>query len=157
MQTRTIISILLIPALSAPLQVVGVAAQASSAEAAIVQFQRAADTYAFTHRQTERRGASPARMTEGAIVTPMVAVVFRDRIQAALRKPGCAPPTRAEADFSVPRVNESSQSSAALPSCIASALPRLPAELEYRAAGVAMVLADAHLRIVVDVLHGAFP
>ena len=34
--------------------------------AVIVQFQRAADSYAFQHRQTERRGTSPAPAIEGA-------------------------------------------------------------------------------------------
>jgi hypothetical protein len=44
-----------------------------------------------------------------------------------------------------------------VPPCIASVLPPLPNELEYRAAGVALLLADAHVHVVVDVLHAAFP
>jgi hypothetical protein len=38
-----------------------------------------------------------------------------------------------------------------------AALPKLPPELDYRSAGVALVLVDAHAGLVVDVLHGAFP
>ena len=42
------------------------------------------------------------------------------------------------------------------PSCIATMLPGLPTELEYRVSGIALLLIDAHLAIVVDVLHAAF-
>jgi hypothetical protein len=122
---------------------------------ALVEFQRAADSYAFTHRQTERRGAAPPAMTEGTLFTPMVSAVFRSRIQSA-RAAGCAVPG-AGADYAVPRVNDPTAGSAGVPPCIAAALPRLPAELEYRMAGVALLLADAHLHIVIDVLHAAFP
>jgi hypothetical protein len=122
---------------------------------ALVEFQRAADSYAFTHRRTERRGTAPPAMTEGTLFTPMVSAVFRSRIQSA-RAAGCAVPG-AGADYAVPRVNDATARSVAVPPCIAAALPKLPAELEYRMAGVALLLADAHLHIVVDVLHAAFP
>jgi len=119
----------------------------------IVQFQRAADSYAFHHRQTERRGASPAPLIEGAFFTPQVAAAFRDRIRTS----GCEVPQGRSGDFAVPRPNESSEGTGALPSCLSAVLPALPAELEYRVSGVALLLADAHLHIVVDVLHAAFP
>ena len=44
-----------------------------------------------------------------------------------------------------------------LPGCVSSVLPRLPEELEYRSAGVALILLDTHANMVVDVLDGALP
>jgi len=119
----------------------------------ILQFQRAADSYAFQHRQTERRGAAPAPapMVEGAFFTPPVAAALRDRLRAA----GCA--AAGGQEFVVPRVNSSTEGTSPLPSCMSAALPKLPPELEYRVAGVALLLADAHLHLVVDVLHAALP
>lgn len=121
--------------------------------AVIVQFQRAADSYAFQHRQTERRGASPAPLVEGAFFTPLVAAEFRNRIRIS----GCAIPQPRDTDSAVPRPNGSTEGTSPLGPCLSAALPALPAELEYRASGVALLLADAHLHIVVDVLHAAFP
>ena len=120
--------------------------------AAIVQFQRAADSYAFQHRQIERRGAVPAVSAEGAFFTPQAAAAFRDRLRAA----NCERPPAVEGGFVVPRVNGSSDGTSPLSPCLADALPKLPPELEYRFAGVALILADAHLRVVVDVLHAAW-
>ena len=118
-------------------------------QSVMLQFQRAADSYAFQHRQTERRGAPPAPLVEGAFFTPAVAAEFRNRLRAA----GCEPAGGQESV--VPRVNSSTEGTGPLPSCMSAALPKLPPELEYRAAGVALILADAHLHIVVDVLHAA--
>lgn len=138
------------------LSAVGAGAQTSFAdEQAILQFQRAADSYAFAHRQTERRGAVPTTLVEGTLFTPAAANAFRSRIRSALAS-GCVLPDPG-ADFSVPRVNTATTGTAVVPPCIAAALPKLPAELEFRLSGVALVLADAHLHIVVDVLHAAFP
>jgi hypothetical protein len=120
--------------------------------AVIVQFQRAADSYAFQHRQTERRGVSPAPLVEGAFFTPLVAAAFRHRIRIS----GCEI-QGSEGDFAVPRPNASTKGSSLLPPCLAGVLPALPEELEYRSSGVALLLVDAHLHIVVDVLHAAFP
>ena len=132
-----------------------VAAQArqQTDSAVIVQFQRAADSYAFHHRQAERRAAAPAPLVEGAFFTPMVASAFRDRI----RRSGCQVSQGSAGDSAVPRPNESSEGAGPLPQCLSAVLPALPAELEYRVSGVALLLADAHLHIVVDVLHAAFP
>lgn len=124
-------------------------------EQAIVQFQRAADSYAFAHRQTERRGAVLTDLVEGALFTPPVANAFRSRVRSALAN-GCVLPDPG-ADFSVPRVNTATIGTAIVPPCIVAALPKLPAELEYRMSGIALVLGDAHLHIVVDVLHAALP
>lgn len=136
------------------LSVVTASAQSFAAEQAIIQFQRAADSYAFTHRQSERRGGAPAPTAEGTLFTPQVADLFRSGIRLATRT-GCAVAVSRET-FVVPRVNASITGSADVPPCMLAALPKLPAELEYRMAGVALVLADAHLHVVVDVLHAAF-
>ncbi len=123
----------------------------------IVAFQRAADAYAFAHRRTERRGAPPGLLVEGGFFTPLAAAEFRTRLRLAMSRGGCDQPDSSGADFRVPQVNASSEGSRALSPCIVAYLPKLPAELEFRSAGVALVLADAHLHVVVDVLHAAFP
>jgi hypothetical protein len=137
---------------------------------AIVEFQRSADAYAFQHRQVERRAAGatardamaagmravrPAAR-DGDFFTPLVEAAFRSRLAKALRSPGCSlgPAT---ADFAVPRPNQDAGTAPALPKCAAAVLPALPPELEYRAAGVALLLVDTHAALVVDVLHAAFP
>ena len=122
--------------------------------AVILQFERAADTYAFTHRQDDRRGTTPARLVEGEFFTPLVAASFRARIRSAA---GCNTPERGEGSAVVPSVNASSAGTIPLTPCLVNVLPRLPEELEYRAAAVALLLTDAHRGIVVDVLHAAFP
>jgi hypothetical protein len=119
----------------------------------IVEFQRAADAYAFGHRQTERRGAAMTPAVEGALFTPQAAAVLRSRIQSTLVG-GCAV---SSAGGAVPRVNGGLDGTAGLPACMTAVLPRLPDELQYRSAGVALILADAHLSVVVDILHAAFP
>jgi universal stress protein A len=120
--------------------------------AVIVQFQRAADSYAFQHRQAERRGVSPASLIEGAFFTPQAAAAFRHRIRVS----GCAVPQPSDADSVVPRPSGSIEGTRPPGPCLSAVLPALPAELEYRVRGVALLLADAHLHVVVDVLHAAF-
>ena len=124
---------------------------------AMLEFQRAADSYAFTHRQTERRGAATAVRSEGVIFTPVIGAAFRARIAAASRRDNCSVPRPSDTDFVVPRVNTSIAGSHEVPPCIAAVLPPLPAELQYRFSGIALLLVDAHLKVVVDVLHAAFP
>lgn len=121
--------------------------------AVIAPFQRAADSYAFQHRQAERRGVSPAPAVEGAFFTPQVAAAFRHRIRVS----GCEIPQQGEGNAVVPRANDSTEGTGPLAPCLSAVLPALPAELEYRTRGVALLLADAHLHIVVDVLHAALP
>jgi hypothetical protein len=123
----------------------------------MLEFVRAADSYAFSHRQTDRRGAPAKARLEGSMFTPMVAQAFRARIARAAAAADCRLPAASQTDFVVPVVNGASAGSRELPSCVGAMLPRLPAELEYRVSGVALLLADAHLEIVVDVVHGAFP
>ncbi len=125
--------------------------------AIMVNFQRATDSYAFAHRQRERHGEWPAGRVEGTLFTPIVADAFRKRIRKAIAGEACRLADTPSGDFSVPRVNEPVDHAPAVPACIASMLPPLPDELEYRVAGVALLLVDGHLHIVVDVLHAAFP
>lgn len=130
-------------------------AMAQSGDAAILQFQRSADSYAFAARQVKPPGTVHARLEEGAIFTPQVAFALRGRIAVATRKSNCAiEPT---ADFVVPRVNDPAVTTRPLVPCVSTTLPKLPPELEYRMAGVALILADTNRHIVVDILHGAFP
>ena len=132
---------------------------------AITQFQRAVDGYAFQHRQIQRRlgeGADQAALAgalraarpsaDGDFFTPMVGDAFRRRIANRLRTPGC--------DLSgvvrgseVPRVGVAMLSWQRVPGCLEAILPRLPEELEYRVASVALILVDTHANLVV----GAFP
>jgi hypothetical protein len=142
---RIIVAILIVLIVPLPLH-----ARQQKDEAVILQFQRAADAYAFQHRQTERRGAAPAPLIEGAFFTPQVAAALRDRLRAA----GCT--NAAGQEFMVPRVSSSTEGTSPIQSCMSAAMPTLPPELEYRVAGVALILADAHLHIVVDILHAAF-
>lgn len=164
----------LIPGLSVALTIAAlpvVLAQDSFGDSEVmIVFQRATDAYAFAHRQIERRAgtadqrevsarlkASRATATEGALITPAVAAALRRRIAIAIRTRGCGAPEAGGVNFVVPGVNASADGTFALNACLTNALPRLPDELQYRSAGVALVLADAHHGIVVDVLHAAFP
>ena len=140
-------------ALAAMLGVAVSGAQTFPDDRALLQFQRAADSYAFAHRQDDRRGRAPSSFAEGEFFTPQVAATLRARIRIA----GCDLPGTGDGDFRVPRVNATTTGTIALSPCLVAVLPKLPPELEYRSAGVALVLADAHLHIVVDVLHAAFP
>lgn len=146
-----------------------VGAQPLPANVAIAQFQRAADAYAFQHRQIERRAgnkpdqaamARALRMAravpaEGSLFTATVSAAFRRRIAEALRGGRCAQAT--EASAVVPRASDDAATTHPLAACVDTVLPRLPEELVYRTAGVSLLLVDKHARLVIDVLHGAFP
>ena len=90
-------------------------AQQSDA-AVILQFERAADTYAFTHRQDDRRGTTPARLVEGEFFTPIAAAAFRARIRSVA---GCNTPAHGEGGSVVPAVNASSASTDPTAACLA--------------------------------------
>jgi len=139
--------------------------------AAMTQFQRSVDSYAFLHRQVQRhlgdaadrnamavglRAARPSA-ADGDIFTPIIAAAFRNRIAIAARTQGCTIAASDMRSAEVPRVGILAIGTQALPACLLGVLPRLPEELEYHAAGVALILIDTHANIVVDVLHGAFP
>lgn len=146
------------------------AGQTTSEEQALLQFQRAADTYALQHRHAERQlggtpsqGAMAAELKvertvpgEGMLFTPLATAAFRNRIQLVLSKGRCAGPVGSESSI-VPRPNAAATGTVALSECVVAALPKLPPELGYRAAGVALLLIDVHAGLVVDVMHGAFP
>ena len=145
--------VVLLLALASTLWVAVSSAQTFPDDQTLLQFQRAADSYAFAHRQDDRRGRPPSSFAEGRFFTPRVAATLRARILIG----GCELPGTGDRDFVVPRVNAATDGTHAVSPCLVAVLPKLPPELEYRSAGVALVLADAHLHIVVDVLHAAFP
>ena len=120
----------------------------------IVEFQRAADSYAFAHRQADRRGAR-GDAVEGALFTPQVASALRSQIANGVKRSGCL--IKAQGDDSVLRVNGPIDGTLPVSPCLAAVLPKLPEELEYRTADRSLILADAHLHIIVDILHAALP
>lgn len=138
---------------------------------AVRQFQRAADAYAFQHRQVQRRlGDSADRQAmanamravrpapaDGDLFTPVTAAAFRHRIAVALKSEGCDVPVFDQQNFAVPRPNGDAAAILDVPACVNMMLPRLPEELAYRAAGITLILVDTHAGLVVDVLHAAFP
>jgi hypothetical protein len=138
---------------------------------AIVHFQRTADSYAFLHRQAERRlgmvhhavpgsdamaiamrEARPGA-TAGELLTPDIVPVIRLALARAAGADDCGrPPKRGAA----PRVHESARETWPLAPCLLDALPRLPVELEFRWSGDALVLVDTHADLVVDLISGLF-
>ena len=138
--------------------------------AAITQFQRSVDAYAFDHRQVQRRlggtvdqkamaaGMRAARPSaaDGDFFAPTIAVAFRSRIASALRAEGCKIASGARSS-EVPAVGTHPVGTHPVPGCLLSVLPSLPEELEYRSASAVLILLDTHANTVVDVLHGAFP
>jgi hypothetical protein len=139
-------------------------------QAAIVQFQRSVDAYAFQHRQVDTRlgeaadqaavaagmrAARPAA-ADGDVFTPTIAAAFRNRIAIAFRQ-GCNMAATGPSSSEVPRVGTRAIVAREVPSCLRGVLPRLPEELEYRATSAALILLDTHAGLVVDALHGAFP
>ena len=155
----------------------GVGAQPSPPDlAAIVAFQRAADGYAFLHRQIERelgmahrRSGLPADMIDGgelaasmvakrvqspedALFTPRVVTAFRIMAAEAVRL-GCDAGVLRSGVWELAHdVHSSATGSRPLTACMARALPKLPAELEYRSAGTVLLLVDSHANLVVDLL-----
>jgi len=102
-----------------------------------------------------QRAALP-QAADGDFFTPMTSDAFRYRIASRLKAPGCTVAGWSASRSEVPRVGVLTISTEPLPTCLVHVLPRLPEELEYRKAGVAVVLVDTHANMVVDVLHGAF-
>ena len=143
----------------------------------VVEFQRAADSYAFLHRQAEReigmahrraglaveqveskelaariitlRAKSP---TQG-LFTQGAAAAFRDLAARAARTPTCDPgELRSGVLVTSYQANSSASGTKTVSECLAAVLPTLPAELEYRSAGTVLVLVDTHANLVVDIL-----
>ncbi len=141
---------------------------------AIVEFQRAADAYAFLHRQVEVRlelahrewqGADPVGAAEIAaamvarrpataprLFTPRVVAAFREMAARASRAPGCDPGELRTGLWEMRHdVNTQATGTTPLSPCMREALPALPEELEYRSAGTVLVIVDTHANLVVDV------
>jgi nucleotide-binding universal stress UspA family protein len=149
--------------------------QAFPDSAAITAFQRAADSYAFVHRQAERRiGQAHKRAGEdsaiaaaelaqaivaerkradvGPMFTPASAAAFR-QIAAHAVHAGCdAGELKTGVWEMVHQVNGPATNARRLTPCMAAALPHLPEELEYRSAGTVLLLVDVHANLVVDIL-----
>ena len=137
----------------------------------IVEFQRAADAYAFLHRQLERRLGFPhqreaiaaaelasaivaerRRASPPELFTPPVVMVFRELAIGAVHR-GCdAGELRSGAWEMFHGVHSPATGSRPVSACMADALPPLPDELEYRSAGTVLLLVDAHANLVVDAL-----
>lgn len=151
---------------------------------AVVQFQRAADDYAFKHRRAERRQlplevtADPAMIRraveamadavraaradarEGDLFAPAVQPIFRARILKAMREHNITVADLEVGDGTSPvvlAVNGAMpwQASDATPPCVLEVLPLLPPELQYRFVGADLVLVDVHASLIVDVLRDA--
>lgn len=138
---------------------------------AVVEFQRAADAYAFMHRQVERRLGLPhrrdaidapelahaiiaerSRASQLALLTASIVAMFRERAIDAVHR-GCdAGELRTGAWEMLHDVHSPATLTRPVSACIAAALPPLPEELEYRSAGTVLLLVDPHANLVVDVL-----
>lgn len=143
---------------------------------AVIQFQRAADSYAFLHRQVERRIGQAHRRTgqasdiiaagelrtaimaerstalESPLFTPEVVTAFRNMAGKASRT-GCDPGELRTGLWEMfHQINSPATGTRPVNECIAAALPALPDELEYRSAGTVLLLVDGHADLVVDVL-----
>jgi hypothetical protein len=141
----------------------------------VTAFQRAADAYAFLHRQAERqlglahRAAghpeaaigrdelaaairSAAVRQGGGLFAPAVVNEFRAQAARAVRH-GCnAGELRTGVWDLTHTPYTSAAGTSALAECMARALPALPLELEYRSAGTVLLVVDTHANLVVDVL-----
>jgi hypothetical protein len=105
------------------------------------------------------RDARPIAV-EGYIFTTTVATALRTRIALALRG-GAIDLANVEADEEWSQFDMQAQVpwgvARALSMPLLSALPDLPAELEYRLVGRSLVLLDVRANLVVDVLRDAMP
>ena len=144
---------------------------------ATVEFQRAADRYAFMHRQAERRlgfahlkagetvgeiesdelaaaiRAERTRTSPGEFFTLEMGGAIKARLVSAWRS-GCDVGELQSVKWGVLPINGPATRTNQLPECVVGALPRLPAELEYRSTEGVLVLIDAHANLVVDLLPG---
>jgi hypothetical protein len=142
---------------------------------AIVEFHRAADTYAFLHRQAERviemahrKAKEPLDIRAGELAdaviaeraqargmnffTPAVVAVFRELAASAVHG-GCDAGELKTGVWELSHeVNSPATRSKPIANCMATVLPDLPDELEYRSAGTVLLLVDHHANLVVDVL-----
>jgi hypothetical protein len=108
--------------------------------------------------------AARVNAREGDVFAPAVAVYLRKRISDTLKARGFLPEgvvaaslEEADSAASLPEVNGRFpwRRGAAMWPCILDALPRLPAELQYRIVGRDLVLVDIEAELVVDILRNA--
>ncbi len=106
--------------------------------AAVVAFQRSADSYTFLHRQVERKlgpAATDAQMIAalrdarasakaGDLFASEIAGAFRTRIASTLRASNCVLASVPGEDLSVPRINQEIATAVSLPECLSGVLPR---------------------------------
>lgn len=141
---------------------------------AVIEFQRAADAYAFVHRQVERRigmahrrtgdpvdvigarelaaGIIAERPRPAVLFTPVVVAMFRNAALRALRA-GCDAGELCSGGWELSHEPYApAAGSRPISLCMVLGLPDLPDELEYRSAGTVLLLVDPHADLVVDVL-----
>lgn len=142
---------------------------------AVAAFQRAADGYAFLHRQAERQlglshraaglAQTPIETAElaaairaarapsaGSLFSDAIVEEFRTVAARAVRQ-GCdAGELRTGVWQTSHAANSNADGSHPIPACLVGALPPLPTELEYRSAGTVLLVVDGHASIVVDAL-----
>jgi hypothetical protein len=108
--------------------------------------------------------AARRHATRGEMFTPEVAAIFRVRIAT------CLPPAEMEMIISereeedpvrLPAIHVNDRWPKGMPFIfvppqLLSALPRIPAELQYRIVGHSLVLWDHHADLIVDILPDAF-
>jgi hypothetical protein len=152
---------------------------------AIVEFERAADDYAFMHRRIERR-QPPIEVTadvdalrrsiasmaeairvarpnarEGDLFAAPVRPILRARIVKAMRlhdvTVAALNEEAADAPLADLAVNGDMpwRQTGSMPPCVLEVLPPLPPELQYRFVGADLVLVDVHASLIVDILRDA--
>lgn len=105
-----------------------------------------------------------AQARPGDIFSPPVAAYFRTVVADALRAGGITDmlaivedenavhaPARVNADYPAGR------SIPLMPTCLLTALPPLPPELQYAFVGRDLILRDVHAGLIVDIVSGAIP
>ena len=130
---------------------------------AVVDLQRAADSYAFLHRRVERslavvtpealaaaiQAARPAGQQR--LFTPAVALAIRQAVTRVVRG-GCDAGGLDQPQSTAAEYGSAAETRSLAP-CVAAALPSLPEEIEFRSAGGALVIVDSQAALVIDVLE----
>lgn len=175
MTIRVAVRIVVLAAIALSPPQLGLAQHLFPDERVLLELQRAADSYAFMHRQVERRlglshraAGEPMtpiesaelasairterpRSSPGEFFTPAVASAIRTRLMTA-RRSGCDPGELQSGIWRVPAIYGLANSAHAVPDCIVAVLPRLPIELEFRSTEGVLVLVDPHADLILDFL-----
>lgn len=118
----------------------------------------------YEHDLAARIRAGRLHAGQGSIFTPPIATVFRQLIQTTMHTPqaerirtslsrGAQVKTSVQVNHSYPAMTPVETT----PPSLLSALPKLPAELEYRVVDNDLVLHDIKANLVVDFIPGAIP